>query len=91
MSSRIVLTCEAPGTDIPEFFRSTSELIAKRAAALTTIVRVFSAWVLTWLFMIELPVAVVPVFYAKFQHEGYSKPHVSEKKKSPRAASYVSR
>jgi hypothetical protein len=62
LSRHITLTCDSPGSDMPEFFRSISELLSWRDG------RSFGAWIVTLIFMVLYPAIAIPILYFKFQH-----------------------
>jgi hypothetical protein len=68
ISPRIAITCKAPGNDVPEFFRSVSELLATRATSLPTVLKAFGVWMLTILYLFMAPAAILTYSYPGFHN-----------------------
>jgi hypothetical protein len=67
LSSRTTLTCEIPGTEMPESFYSVYGILASRTLRFGMAVRV-SIWILALLVIVIPPTAAIPAFYVHFHH-----------------------
>lgn len=67
LSPRTTVRCETPGTEMPQYFSSISEIVNARAAGFRAAAR-FSIWILALLIIVVPPAGAIPAFYVHFQH-----------------------
>jgi hypothetical protein len=67
LSPRTIVRCETPGTEMPEYFSSISEIVRSRSGEFRAAAR-FSIWILALLIIVMLPAGAIPAFYVHFQH-----------------------